>query len=490
MPQLIENSVSAQSRSSPAATLAVVSVVQFLTPFMLSAVGVALPTIGREFSAGATQLGLIETVYILAVAVFLLPAGRFADIHGRRRVFIAGVMGLIIGTVLLSLAPNVELFILFRFFQGVGASLTTATSLAILTSVFPRHRRGRAMGVVVGCVYLGLSAGPTLAGVMVTYIGWRWIFFAALPVQGAALVLTLTKLQGEWADARGESFDRWGAGMYMVSLLALIAGLTHIEHGLFAAGSAGGGALGLIGFVFFESKRSSPILNIRMILQNRVFTFSNIATWINYSASFGVVFFFSIYLQIVKGLSPRNAGFILVTQPIVQAVFAPIAGRLSDRFAPAGIATIGMGLCAAALFTAATINADSSLRLIVFTLVLLGLGFGVFSTPNTAAIMASVGPREYGVAASMLATMRTTGMLTSMTFITIILAVFMGDQAVTGQTGDTFVSAMQTALILFGGMSLSGIGCSLGRFTPRSNESGCSNETTPSIACGGMTKGH
>ena len=158
-----------KNKKSLTATLWVIAAVQFLTPFMFSAVGVALPTIGREFSASAVHLGLIEMVYILGVALFLLPMGRFADIHGRKRVFLTGNLLITFATIALSLAPTIEFFIIFRFLQGVCAAMITSTSLAILTSVFPKERLGRAMGVVVSCVYLGISAGPTLAGLMVEY---------------------------------------------------------------------------------------------------------------------------------------------------------------------------------------------------------------------------------------------------------------------------------------------------------------------------------
>lgn len=188
---------------SGAATLFVVSAVQFLTPFMLSAVGVALPSIGSEFSASAVQLGLVETVYILAFSLFLLPAGRMGDIYGRKRIFIIGILVFTLGTVLLSQAFTIESFIVFRFFQGSGGAMISGTSIAILSSVFPPANRGRAMGIIVGSVYLGLSAGPVLSGVIVTQLGWRWIFYFGVMLEILALTLTFLKLKGEWAEARG-----------------------------------------------------------------------------------------------------------------------------------------------------------------------------------------------------------------------------------------------------------------------------------------------
>ena len=288
---------------------------QFLTPFMMSATGVALPAIGREFNAGAVHLGLIEMVYILAVTLLLLPSGRFADIHGRKKIFITGASIMTVATLFLAMSMNIRFFIVLRFFQGVGAAMITATSMAIITSVIPRHKLGQAMGIIIACVYMGLSAGPTLAGIMITNFGWRWIFYAAVPLELAALLLTVVKLKGEWAGARGQKFDWAGSLIYMTALFALITGAAGLEKVHGALWLAGAGGVLLVVFLFFEARIPSPLLDMHLLATNRVFTFSNIATWINYAACFGFLFFFSIYLQSVKGLPAQTAGLILVIQP-------------------------------------------------------------------------------------------------------------------------------------------------------------------------------
>jgi EmrB/QacA subfamily drug resistance transporter len=420
---------------SPAATLWVIAAVQFLTPFMFSAIGVALPTIGREFSSNAVQLGLVEMVYILGVALFLLPVGRFADIHGRRKMFLSGIILITLATLALALAPTIETLILFRFFQGIGASMITSSSFAILTSVYPKEQRGKAMGIVVSAVYLGISAGPTLAGLMISYLGWRCIFYSAIPVELAALVFALTRLKGEWADARGERFDWIGSLLYMTALCALIIGVLEINQSQSAGLLAGAGLVGLGFFLYYETQFISPLLPLKTILANRVFVCSNLATWLNYAASFGIMFFFSLYLQIIKDVPPKTTGFILILQPLLQAVCAPIAGRLADCHRPAMIATAGMSICTLGLIVASRLSADSSFTMIYTVLILMGFGFGFFSTPNSTAIMASIAPRDYGMASSLMATMRTTGMLASMTIITLLLGHFLGDRPVTAETG-------------------------------------------------------
>jgi MFS family permease len=445
------------------ATLWVIAAVQFLTPFMFSAVGVALPTIGREFSASAVHLGLVEMVYILGVALFLLPMGRFADIHGRKRVFLTGNLLITFATVGLSLAPTIDFLIIFRFVQGVCAAMITSTSLAILTSVFPKERLGRAMGVVVSCVYLGISAGPTLAGMMVEFLNWRWIFYCAVPVELATLIFALARLEGEWAGSRGESFDWLGSIIYVIALFGIIVGIVEIHEypltGWFACCGIGVFAI----FLVYETRIEFPLFPLKKIISNRTFAFSNLATWLNYAASFGIMFFFSIYLQIIRGVSPKNTGLILILQPLLQAACAPVAGRMSDRYQPAFIATAGMALCTLGIAFAAMLNAASSFLMIYSILILMGIGFGFFSTSNNTAIMASIGPRDYGMASSLIATMRTTGMLTSMTIITVLLSYYLGEQQITTKTGQEFIATMKTAMVLFSIMGLFAIGFSLSR---------------------------
>ncbi len=448
---------------SEAATLFVVSAVQFLTPFMLSAVGVALPAIGREFAASAVQLGLVETVYIFAFSLFLIPAGRLGDIYGRKRIFTIGIVAFTAGTVLISLAFSIESFIVFRFFQGWGGAMISGTSVAILSSVFPAARRGRAMGVIVGCIYLGLSLGPVLSGFMVTHLGWRWIFYLGVLVELLCLLLTVLKLKGEWADARGERFDFAGTVLFIVSLFCLIYGTLNQKEGGIYPVLIASGALGLLMFLAFEYRSSSPILDVGLLIHNRVFAFSNLATLINYAASYGIAFFFSLYLQVVRGYSPEGAGLILIIQPVVQTVLSPLFGRLADRVSPAGLATSGMAVCALGLGLASQFHAGTPIRAIMGMLALMGVGFSIFSSPNTTAVIGSVEPKSYGIASSFLATMRTMGMLCSMTIITMVFNQIMGNQPVSAQSQLSFLASMHLCFMIFCLLCVAGVFCSIVR---------------------------
>ena len=450
-------------QASPRSTLIVVAAVQFLAPFMMSAVGVALPTIGRFYNASAVSLGLVEMIYVLALALFLLPVGRIADIYGRKKIFISGVALFAFATALLPFASSIEMFICLRFFQGAGASLNISTSIAILSAVFPKERRGRAMGIIVACVYLGLSAGPTMAGFVIAHLGWQWIFFCAVPVALMALCLTILFLKGEWRQAADTSFDYVGMLIYMASLFCLVVGVSNLKdlHG--ATLLAALGCAGLVGFAFFEYQQASPIMDMRLIVRNRVLAFSNLATWINYAASFGLTFFFSLYLQVVKGMSPQTTGLLLIIQPGIQAILSPLAGVMADKYSSAKIATTGMVICSIGLALAAFINSGAGLLFVVLVLSIMGVGFALFASPNMTIIMGSVEARQYGTASSLVATMRTIGMLSAMTIVTLLLNIFMGQAEVRTTTIPEYIQTMHTGFIVFALLSVFGVVCSMVR---------------------------
>jgi MFS family permease len=219
---------------SRTATLFVVCVAHFLMPFMMSAVGVALPSIGREFGASAMQLGLIETTYVLSASIFLLAMGRLGDIHGRRRIFQYGIVVFTLAGGLLSQAWSVEAMIALRFLQGMGGAMVMATTMAIVVSVFPPQERGKALGIAVASVYAGISCGPFFGGALVTALGWRWLFYLCVPLGIATFLVSCAKLRGEWAESQGEPFDLRGSLVYAAAILLLISGASNLDHGTWA----------------------------------------------------------------------------------------------------------------------------------------------------------------------------------------------------------------------------------------------------------------
>lgn len=434
----------------------------FLTPFMGSSVNVALPSIGRDLGLGALAMGWVQTAFLLAAAMCLVPLGRLADIVGRRRIYTWGLALFTGASALCGLALSGETLIAFRILQGVGASMIFGTGTAMLISVFPPNERGKMLGINVAMVYFGQSVGPFVGGILTEHLGWRAIFFVIVPFGAAAVVLILWKIRAEWREARGERFDLAGSLVYGLGLLGLMYGFSNLPGaGGFALLAAG--LLCLAGFVAWEIRTPEPVLDMRLFFGNRVFAFSNLAALASYSATFATGFLLSLYLQYVKGFSAQSAGFILVTQPVVQAVLSPLAGRLSDRVEPGIVSSAGMAVTVAGLTVFALLPADASLAHVVGGLALLGFGFALFSSPNANAIMGSVDRRFFGVASGAMGTMRLTGQMISMGVTLMIFALCLGATRITPACEPDLLKSMHIAFLVQAALCLGGIFASLAR---------------------------
>jgi len=434
----------------------------FLTPFMGSSINVALPTIGEEFAIDAVMLNWVATSFLLAAAMFLVPFGKIADIYGRKKIFINGILIFTISSFLCGISLSGEQIILLRFLQGIGSAMIFGTGIAILTSVYPPAERGKALGINVASVYTGLSLGPFLGGILTHNMGWRSIFFAIVPIGLIVILITLWKLRGEWAEAKGEKFDLNGSIIYGVSLLVLILGFSLLP-GISGIVLLILSVIGIAIFVIFESKKESPVLEIRLFRHNSVFAFSNFAALINYSSTFAVVFLLSLYLQYIKGLNPQRTGMILLAQPVVMALLSPLAGWLSDRIEPRVVASAGMTVITVALSTFAFIEEATPVENIIAGLVVLGLGFALFSSPNTNAIMGSVERKFYGVASAMVGTMRLVGQMLSMGIAMMIFAIYIGRVQITSEYFPQLITSVRVAFTVFAALCFIGIFLSLAR---------------------------
>jgi len=444
------------------AVLLIAILTSFLTPFMASSINIALPAIEREFRVDAVLLAWVATSFLLPAAVFLLPFGRLADIHGRKKIFGWGIAGYTAASILCGLSPSIGSLIAFRVLQGAAGAMIFATGVAMLTSVFPVGERGQVLGLNVAAVYLGLSLGPPLGGLLTQFLGWRSVFLVNVPLGLSIIALILRRLKGDWAEARGEKFDLAGTLLYSLSL-------TMIMHGVPQVTTRTGfwllvlGVMGLTAFLRWEQRVEHPVLDVNLLKGNAVFTFSNLAALINYSATFAVTFLLSLYLQYTKGLGPRDAGLILVSQPLVMAVFSPVAGRLSDRIEPRTVASLGMAFTVLGLVLLAFLGEGTTLPLIVAILAILGFGFALFSSPNTNAVMSSVDRRFYGVASATLATMRLSGQMLSMAIATLIFALYVGRVRIAVANPASFLQSLKVAFAVFAILCFCGIFASLAR---------------------------
>ena len=428
--------------------LLVICIVAFLIPFMGSSLNLALPHIGEEFEMKAVTLTWMLTVYLIATAVFQIPFARLADLVGRKRVFIWGVVAFSVLTALCGLAPSGGMLIVLRFLSGVAAAMISGTQLAILTALFPPEQRGKALGINTAVVYASLAIGPFLGGMLTHYLSWRSIFFVPALLGVITVVLSKFYLKGEWIEARGAKFDWAGAVLYALGLAGLIYGFSTLPD---ATGIVCllAGLLAMSAFVLYEKKQSSPLFNVRLFSGNRVFSLSSLASLINYSATSAIAFMLSLYLQYVRGFNADHAGLILISQACIQSVFSLIAGAMSGRIAPSKLATIGMSVIVVGLAGLTFLTAETPIWMLIVLLLLLGMGFGTFSSPNTNVIMGSVEKKYYTQASAITGTMRMTGQAISIGIAGMAISFYVGNQTIVPALYPDFMRSLKLTFIIF-----------------------------------------
>jgi EmrB/QacA subfamily drug resistance transporter len=436
--------------------LIVATLTSFMGPFMISSVNVALPAIQADLQLDAVQLSWIATAYLLAVAIGLVPAGKIADIHGRKRIFATGLVVYTIGASLAAFANSAAVLIGLRAIQGLGAAMFVTTGMAIITSIFPPNKRGKVIGIYVAAVYIGLSVGPLAGGFLTHHFGWRSIFIIMLPFGLFSLLLTLHYLKGEWLGEPGQKLDIGGCLLYASAILALVYGATRLPSTLGIVLLLSGLLLLYI-FIRHQLSARFPVFDVQLFAGNKTFAYSSLAALLNYSATFAVTFLLSLYLQYLKGMSPQTAGSVLMAQPIVMAVLSPIAGRFSDRIEPRLLATAGMIITVIGVALFSMLQPDTETYLIVANLILLGTGFALFSSPNMSAIMGAVEKRHYGLASGTVATMRLLGQMFSMAMATVVLTFIVGRQAINPENYDLFLRSIHTVFLISAVLCLSGV---------------------------------
>ena len=420
---------------------------QFSSSFMHSIMGVTLPAMGRDLDASGVQLALAESIFLGTAAALLLPIGRLADATDKNTLFKGGLLGLSILTLAIGFQPTIESIIGARFLQGVAAAFLTATSMAIVADIAPRNQLGRMLGLAIGATYIGLASGPFFAGVITTHLGWRWVFFLAAVPPLLAYLLSRATLVSRWR-APTKTVNIWNGVLLMVSIMLFVAGAAMLRRaGTGATLTALGIGMGVL-FIALERRAANPLLNIDEVVANQSLSHALSVQFLIYCGTVGTTFLLSVYLQLLRGHTPETAGHLLVLGPVVMAVFAPLAGRVSDRISPRLISALGAGLILCSVGLAVLITARSGTALIVAIMVFQGLGFALFSAPNIAVIMNSVGPAERGMASALSAVMRSLGMVVSMFIVTALIAVELGASAIADRP-DAYLSVMRWSFIAF-----------------------------------------
>ncbi|MDY9919108.1 drug resistance transporter [Proteiniphilum saccharofermentans] len=443
--------------------LLVVAVTSFMGTFLVSAVNIALPTIEKDLALNAIELSWIITAFILAMALFMLPSGSWGDRSDNRRLFKLGLILFTISSGICYVAPDGHWLVAARFLQGIGAAFTGTTGQAILVSSFPAERRGQVLGISVASVYGGLALGPLIGGFITLHIGWRSLFLIAALFGLLTILISYLFLKSEKhksVPAKGR--DKIGTLLFMTGLAALVYGSSLIPSAV-GWGLMSGAVILLLLFWRYESRITSPMLDTKLFSHNRLFTYSSLSALINYTSTFAIVFFLSLYLQKVQGLSPRDAGAVIVAQPAMMALFSPIVGRLSDKIQPRYFATTGMAMCTTGLGMLAFLGPATAIWIIVTILIWVGLGFALFSSPNMNTIMSSVERRQYGQASGLASSMRVFGQIISMSIVTLIFSLLFGSRSIEEVPNPVFLQAMRWGFIIFTLIGLPGIYFSFNR---------------------------
>lgn len=445
----------AEAETQQGIVVLMVALNAFSTPLMLSATIVALPAIGANFSLTAVGLSWVPMAYLMASAMFVLVFGRVADRYGRKRLFLLGSVAVIAASIFTAMSVNSTMLILGRFLQGVSAAMLYATQMAIISSVFPPERRGRAIGLVVAAVYIGLATGPLLGGVATDLFGWRASFFLHIPLALIVLMIGLRWVKQEWHGTQ-QPLDLVGALLFGITIALLCLGVSRFPTPT-SFPLLGAFLLGLVIFSRHALARENAIWDLRLFTSNAIFRRSCGAAMIMYTATYANMVLLSLYLQQIKSLSASQTGMILMIQPLLMALLSPTAGKLSDRLEPRLLATLGMMLTFLGLLVLSRLDTASSLVSVALALASTGVGFSLFSSPNTNAIMGSVARGDYGSASATVATTRILGQLASMVLVAFAMALVIGEQIIHDSSQAELAQALRLCFTLAAAICVPGM---------------------------------
>ena len=426
--------------------LLVCTVLSFFTVFAVNAVTIVIPSIAAEFHMSNIVQNWVTIIFLLVVAVLSVPAGQISGKYGLKKVTILSIVLFIIISIVNVLVTSQEQFLACRLILGISLSFINVTSMAMIVNAFPPEERGKALGINITGVYVGLSLSPFIGGVLNYNLGWRSVVLFGVPFLFVILALLLTRIDDEWSSFENIPLDIKGSFAYGIGIVLFMYGFTilNTQLGIILT------VLGIIILVIFgliELKQTYPVFDIRFF-KNRKFLSSNFASLCAYLATYAVTTILNYHLQYIKGFDSQTAGMILLVAPLCQVILAPIAGRLSDKFVPQILAAIGMALGTVSLVMFSSLGSTTSMVFLIVAMIIYGIGFGLFSPPNTNVIMGSVPPKDTSVASAAVATMRTVGQAMSMGILTLVFAFVMGDVPIIAQYYPLLISSCQITCII------------------------------------------
>ena len=424
--------------------------VAFITSFfaVFLSVGIVLgvPAIAAEFGMNNVVQNWITTLTALVIAVFTLPAGQISGKYGVKKSLLAGVLIYLIASVGACISFSSEMFLAFRVLQGIGIAFSNVSAIAMVVQAVKPENRGKSLGFTVTGIYLAGSLSPVFCGFLVYNFGWRSMFYFVLPFLALCVVFMMVKIPGEWITYKDSRIDAVGYVLYGIGISLFIYGFTNIMNG-FGVISLAIGIILLVIFGYYDLRIESPAFNMKLF-KNTKFTSSNIAALCSYLAIASLTTILNYHLQYVRGWNAQISGIMLIVTPIIMALMAPNAGKLSDKIHPQKLAAIGMSITTVALVILVFLDAETPLYLIVLAMILQGVGMGLFTTPNTNAIMSSVPPNETPNASAAQSAMRTIGQTMSLGIMTLVFALIMGNLKLSSEYADLIVQSSQLICLI------------------------------------------
>ena len=450
--------------------MAAVSMGTLLATIDGSIVNVALPTLVRQLQTDFPTIQWVVLAYLLTLAVLLLSVGRLGDMIGKKRIYSAGFAAFTMGSFLCGLASNVHMLIFFRVIQAVGATMVLALGTAIVTESFPSKERGKALGIIGTTVSIGISIGPTLGGLIIDLLSWHWIFFVNIPV-GIVGILMVLRFVPDIQPVGKQRFDFWGAITLFISLLAFLSALTigqnigFSDYRIFILMAVW--LIFLCIFIWVERRAVQPMIDLTLF-RDTLFSINLVTGFITFVGIAGMFILMPFFLENILNYDTRQVGLLIAAVPVSMGIIAPLSGSLSDRFGTRIITFIGLCVLLFSYASLSLLSTQTSTISIIFLLLPIGLGMGIFQSPNNSAIMGTAPMDKLGVVSGMLALTRTLGQSTGIAIIGAIWAALTLNYAGASQVSSATdapaaaqVSALQNTFIFVASIILVALGLAL-----------------------------
>jgi EmrB/QacA subfamily drug resistance transporter len=395
----------------------------FLSTLDASIVNIALPTISDHFKASVQSTAWVTISYLLVITALLLIFGRLSDLFGQRLIFAGGLLVFAVGSGLCALSANIAELVLFRSLQGIGAAMIVSNTSAIVTNAFPSEQRGTALGIIGGVVSIGLMSGPPLGGFIIHYLGWHYIFLVNVPLGLAAMILTMKILPEHRSDEKARIFHVLDPVLWIAGILSLVMAFSasgdsgEIMRDILVFMALSGAFMGV--FIIRQKRSQSPLFN-PLFLKNGIFVFAAVAGFFSNMAMIALTFMLPYLLEHTFNKSPLDSGTILVSIPATIVFFSPLAGYLSDKFGQRPVSSLGLVVSTSAVISMLSLGPAVPIWKVIITLIVFGVGIGLFGSPNNSALMGSVDTKDRGSAGGVLATVRNLGMVSGLGIISIV----------------------------------------------------------------------